>query len=45
MKMVMSLTHLNFGVPHAGVVKNKSCGGLKVMECAHEGLAHLQDGV
>lgn len=41
----MSSTYLSFGVAHVGVVKDMSCGSLKVMECPHEGLAHVQDGV
>lgn len=45
MKLIMSLAYLNFGVKHAGVVKDMSYGGLKVMESAHERLAHVRDGV
>lgn len=41
----MSLTYLSFGGAHVGVVKDMSCGSLKVMECAQEGLAHVQGGV
>lgn len=45
MKLVMRLSYLNFGVKHAGVVKDMSYGGPKVMESAHERLAHAKDGV